>query len=51
MEKLVWLEKYGIKNEVLLEINPKLVISAFHAVHLRGYTDEQIGALREQGLI
>jgi crotonobetainyl-CoA:carnitine CoA-transferase CaiB-like acyl-CoA transferase len=32
MENLVWLEKYGIKDEDLLKANPKLVI-----VHISGY--------------
>lgn len=38
MENLVWLEKYGIKDEVLLEINPRLII-----VHVSGYGNSQFG--------
>jgi len=38
MENLVWLEKYGIKDEELLAANPKLVI-----VHISGYGRPQFG--------
>jgi crotonobetainyl-CoA:carnitine CoA-transferase CaiB-like acyl-CoA transferase len=38
MENLVWLEKYGIKDEDLLATNPKLVI-----VHISGYGRPQFG--------
>lgn len=38
MENLVWLEKYGIKDEELLKANPKLVI-----VHVSGYGRPQFG--------
>ncbi len=38
MENLVWLDKYGITDELLLETNPKLVI-----VHVSGYGRPQFG--------
>ena len=38
MENLVWLDKYGISDELLLETNPKLVI-----VHVSGYGRPQFG--------
>ncbi|MCM0760899.1 CoA transferase [Sporomusa sphaeroides DSM 2875] len=38
MENLVWLEKYGISDELLLATNPKLVI-----VHVSGYGRPQFG--------
>lgn len=42
MENLVWLDKYGISDELLLEVNPKLVI-----VHVSGYGRPQFGGLPE----
>lgn len=38
MENLVWLDKYGISDEFLLQINPKLVI-----VHVSGFGRPQFG--------
>jgi len=42
MENLVWLDKYGISDELLLEANPKLVI-----VHISGNGRPQFGGLPE----
>lgn len=42
MENLVWLDKYGITDELLLEVNPKLVI-----VHVSGYGRPQFGGIPE----
>lgn len=42
MENLVWLEKYGISDELLLATNPKLVI-----VHISGYGRPQFGGIPE----
>lgn len=42
MENLVWLDKYGISDELLLEVNPKLVI-----VHVSGYGRPQFGGIPE----
>lgn len=42
MESLVWLDKYGISDEILLEANPKLVI-----VHVSGYGRPQFGGKPE----
>lgn len=42
MENLVWLDKYGITDELLLETNPKLVI-----VHVSGYGRPQFGGMPE----
>lgn len=42
MENLVWLEKYGISDEMLMEVNPKLVI-----VHISGYGRPQFGGIPE----
>lgn len=42
MENLVWLDKYGITDELLHEINPKLVI-----VHVSGYGRPQFGGIPE----
>jgi len=38
MESVVWLEKLGISDEELLEVNPKLVI-----VHISGYGKKEFG--------
>jgi crotonobetainyl-CoA:carnitine CoA-transferase CaiB-like acyl-CoA transferase len=38
MENVVWVEKYGISDEMLMEANPKLVI-----VHVSGYGRPQFG--------
>jgi crotonobetainyl-CoA:carnitine CoA-transferase CaiB-like acyl-CoA transferase len=38
MENVVWTEKYGISDEMLMEANPKLVI-----VHVSGYGRPQFG--------
>lgn len=38
MENMVWLDKYGISDEELLKVNPKLVI-----VHISGYGRPQFG--------
>lgn len=38
MENMVWLDKYGITDEMLLEVNPKLII-----VHVSGYGRPQFG--------
>lgn len=40
MENLVWLDKYGITDEMLMEVNPKLVI-----VHVSGYGRPQFGGI------
>lgn len=42
MENLVWLDKYGINEEILFEANPKLVI-----VHVSGYGRPQFGGIPE----
>lgn len=42
MENLVWVEKYGISDELLLETNPQLVI-----VHCSGYGRPQFGGVPE----
>jgi len=42
MESLVWLDKYEISDEMLLEVNPKLVI-----VHISGYGRPQFGGIPE----
>lgn len=42
MENLVWLEKYGISDELLLDTNHKLVI-----VHVSGYGRPQFGGIPE----
>ncbi|MDD4600009.1 Bile acid-CoA transferase [bioreactor metagenome] len=42
MENLVWLDKYGVSDEMLLEVNPKLVI-----VHVSGFGRPQFGGLPE----
>lgn len=42
MENLVWLEKYGISDELLLEANPRLVI-----VHVSGNGRPQFGGIPE----
>lgn len=42
LENLVWLDKYGISDKWLLEINPKLVI-----VHVSGYGHVEFGGLPE----
>lgn len=42
MENLVWLDKYGISDELLLATNPKLVI-----VHISGYGRPQFGGIPE----
>ena len=42
MENLVWLEKYGISDEMLLATNPKIVI-----VHISGYGRPQFGGIPE----
>ena len=42
MENLVWLDKYGITDELLLETNPKLVI-----VHVSGYGRPQFGGISD----
>lgn len=42
MENLVWLEKYGISDDMLMEVNPKLVI-----VHISGYGRPQFGGIPE----
>ena len=42
MENLVWLDKYGISDELLLEVNPKLVI-----VHVSGNGRPQFGGIPE----
>lgn len=38
MENMVWLDKFGITDEILLETNPRLVI-----VHVSGYGRPQFG--------
>lgn len=40
MENMVWLDKLGIKDEELLEINPRLVIA-----HVSGYGREEFGGM------
>ncbi len=42
MENMVWLEKYGISDQMLMEANPKLVI-----VHVSGYGRPQFGGIPE----
>lgn len=42
MENMVWLEKLGIRDEELLEVNPKLVI-----VHISGYGNAAFGGIPE----
>jgi len=42
MDNLVWLEKYGISDELLLEANPRLVI-----VHVSGNGRPQFGGIPE----
>lgn len=42
MESMVWLEKLGIKDEELLQINPKLII-----VHISGFGHEEFGGVPE----
>lgn len=42
MENLVWLDKYGISDELLLATNPKLVI-----VHVSGYGRPEFGGIPE----
>ena len=42
MENMVWLEKLGIRDEELLEVNPKLIIA-----HISGYGNPRFGGLRE----
>lgn len=41
-ENLVWLDKYGISDEMCLEINPRLVI-----VHVSGFGQPQFGGVPE----
>lgn len=41
-ENLVWLEKFGITDEMCLEVNPKLII-----VHVSGFGRPQFGGLPE----
>ena len=42
MENMVWLEKLGIRDEELLEVNPKLIIA-----HISGYGNPRFGGLPE----
>lgn len=42
IENLVWLEKLGISDELLMEVNPKLIIA-----HISGYGRPQFGGLPE----
>lgn len=42
MESLVWTEKLGIRDEKLLEINPKLVIA-----HVSGFGRQEFGGIPE----
>ena len=42
IENMVWLEKLGIRDEELLEVNPKLVI-----VHISGYGHKEFGGQPE----
>lgn len=42
MENLVWLKRYGIDDQTLLERNPRLVI-----VHVSGYGRKEFGGLPE----
>lgn len=42
MENMVWLEKLGIRDEDLLEINPKLIIA-----HISGYGNPTFGGVPE----
>lgn len=42
MENMVWLDKFGIKDEELLAVNPKLVIA-----HVSGYGNVNFGGLAE----
>ncbi len=42
MENMVWLDKFGINDELLFEANPKLVI-----VHVSGYGRPQFGGIPE----
>ena len=42
MENMVWLEKLGIRDQELLEVNPRLVIA-----HISGYGTPKFGGLPE----
>ena len=42
MENMVWLEKLGIRDAELLEVNPKLVV-----VHISGFGRPEFGGLPE----
>lgn len=42
IENMVWLDKFGIRDEDLLEANPKLVI-----VHVSGFGHEEFGGVPE----
>ena len=42
MENMVWLDKLGISDDALLEVNPKLVI-----VHVSGYGNAKFGGIPE----
>jgi crotonobetainyl-CoA:carnitine CoA-transferase CaiB-like acyl-CoA transferase len=42
MENMVWMDKFSITDEWLLEINPKLVI-----VHVSGYGNKRFGGVEE----
>jgi len=42
MENMVWLDKYGISDEELLKVNPKLII-----VHVSGFGRPQFGGVPE----
>ncbi|GCF92666.1 CoA transferase [Enterococcus florum] len=42
MENMVWLEKLGIRDEDLLEVNPKLII-----IHVSGYGNPAFGGVPE----
>jgi crotonobetainyl-CoA:carnitine CoA-transferase CaiB-like acyl-CoA transferase len=42
MENMVWLDKLGIKDEELMEVNPRLIIA-----HISGYGNPAFGGLPE----
>jgi len=42
IENMVWIEKLGIRDEELLEINPKLII-----VHISGFGNKRFGGVPE----
>jgi crotonobetainyl-CoA:carnitine CoA-transferase CaiB-like acyl-CoA transferase len=42
VENMVWLDKFGITDEMLLEVNPKLIL-----VHINGFGNPQFGGIQE----